>query len=297
MTKRMQRPPKEWVRVPAKAWPSLCLFFAMGLLWIAGVAAGVSGKAPLAVVVVAITLADYVAFTLMHEASHGLFGRRQRLLNQVAGEVCATMLMCRFNGFRQVHLRHHRHACDPEQDPDTWAGEGPWWQLPLRWATSDLHYWMVYDRSIKLPTMERRVSRVTLVLWLGALGAALATGHGLDVLLLYVLPARIALFVSTYFFDFLPHQRPHGVPTQVAPHQSAVVVRAGALLDALLLGHTLHLVHHLHPSVPWYRLRRVYRHQRAGLLAAGSREVSVFSLPRPFEEDGASTPCMAESPG
>jgi beta-carotene hydroxylase len=290
MSLRMPRPPKELLRVPDRAWPTLMLFAVASALFAVGTVGGSTGLISLWVAIVAIAFADYAAFTVAHEASHGLLGRKRRILNQVVGEICSIMLICRFNGFRQVHLRHHRHANDPELDPDRWAGMGPRWQLPFRWATADLHYWAVYDRKVRLPRMEVRVALLSLATLLSAVGILLVMGFWKEILLLYILPARIALFVSTYFFDYLPHQRPHGLPRSVAPHQAAVVVRGGSLIDAILLGHSLHLVHHLNPSVPWYRLRRVYGHQRDALLAAGAREVTVFSRPRPFDHEPAVRP-------
>jgi len=70
----------------------------------------------------------------------------------------------------------------------------------------------------------------------------------------------------------------------VEPCRSSVVVRGGPILDLLLLGHTMHLVHHLFPTVPWYRLGRVYATVRSTILARGGREVMPGSLPRPYRE-------------
>ncbi len=278
------------------AWPTVILLVAMCTLWFASAAAGVSGKAAVWVAILGASVADYAAFTLMHEASHGLVGRKRRVLNQVAGELCSTFLMCRFNGFRQVHLRHHRHAGNPEKDPDNFAGGGPFWLLPLRWATADLNYWFEFDDKARIPKLERRLSDLTWYPLLALLAVALYLGFWKELLLFWVLPARIALVVSTYFFDYLPHQRPHTVDRRVNPFQTSANLRGGPVLDVLLMGHTLHLVHHLHPAVPFYRLRALYRRIRPDLLARGAREVWPFTSPRPYTEEPAPTPVLpAES--
>ncbi len=93
----------------------------------------------------------------------------------------------------------------------------------------------MYERGQRRPRLETRIARVGLVLWLAGLAAAIGAGLLPELLLYYLLPARIALLVSTYFFDYLPHQRPFGRPAREAPHQSAVVLRGGVVIDALLL--------------------------------------------------------------
>ncbi len=276
-------PPPALLAIPSVVWPTVALSLASFVGFALAAWAGTTGLVPVAVAVAVAALADWAAFTLMHEATHGLVGRRHPLLNQLVGEVAATMLMCRFNGFRQLHLRHHRHANDGAKDPDDWAGRGPSWLLPLRWATSDLHYWFEFDRTLGESRIARRVSNASLVVALFALIGLGASGFWLELLLFWVLPARIALFASTYFFDYLPHQRPYGRTQAEEPCRTSAVLRGGPLMDWILLGHTMHLVHHLFPTAPWYRLRAVYRTVRPAIKARGGREVFILSRPRPYE--------------
>ncbi len=267
--------------IPSVAWPTVALVLASYGGYAVAVTAGGTGLVAPAVAVAGAALCGWFAFTLMHEASHGLLGRRRPVLNQVVGEIAATMLMCRFNGFRQLHLRHHRYVNEP-RDPDEWSGRGPAWLHLYRLATSDLHYWFCYDASVRLPRHARRVSNVSLGLVVALLGGLLLAGFGWELLLYWVLPARIALVLSTYFFDYLPHQRPYGVPVSEEPCQASAVVRGGPVVDALLLGHTMHLVHHLFPTVPWYRLSALYGEVRDQIVARGGREVWPWELPRPY---------------
>jgi len=273
--------------IPRIAWPTVALLAGLSALATLGVVGGLAGFVPVVAAVAAIAVADYAAFTVMHEASHGLVGRDRPLLNQLVGEACALLLWCRFNGFRQVHLVHHTHTGDPQRDPDTYAGGGPRWLLPLRWATADLNYWREFDTSAPMTRIERVTSDVTLGMLVLGVVFAVAQGWGLELLVYWVLPARLALFVSTYFFDYLPHQRPHTVSRRDNPAQCSAVLRGGPALDALLLGHTLHLVHHLYPCVPFYRLRAVYTPRRARLLQRGTREVWPFTRPRPYDSQPA----------
>lgn len=261
--------------------PAALILVALLTLWPALFWAGADHILPAWMVSPCLAVLDYAAFTLLHEASHGLVSRGGRWINQLAGEVAATTLMCRFNGFRQVHLRHHLHTNDPERDPDLWSGRGPAWAAPLFWATSDLHYWVAYDRSEPQRPLARRASAWSLTVLLLAVAVLLLTGNGMALLWFWIVPARIALFISTWLFDWLPHQRPFGRPRAENPLQATVNLAVPGWLEPLLLGHAFHLVHHLHPGIPFHRLRKRWEADRTPLLKAGAREVPLFSLPTP----------------
>lgn len=47
-----------------------------------------------------------------------------------------------------------------------------------------------------------------------------------------------------------------------------VVIEDTGPLAFLFLNNNLHIVHHMHPGVPWYALPRLYRARRAEFLAA-----------------------------
>jgi fatty acid desaturase len=69
-----------------------------------------------------------------------------------------------------------------------------------------------------------------------------------------MLPARLALFTLAATFSWLPH----------APHHStdsyrATSVRSSPWLTWLLLGQNFHLVHHIDPGKPFYRLANIWK--------------------------------------
>ena len=272
------------------AWPSLTLLAVALVLFAAGAGGGAIGAVPLPAALALVMIAEYLAFTVMHEAAHGLIGRRRRVLNQIVGELSATLFAAQFTGFRQVHGKHHRYACDPERDPHGFSGRGRWWQLPFRLLAIDVFFKRHYDPNAPLPRREAHISNVSLVVVWSAIGLALYSGFWAELLFLWLVPAKLVQAVNFIAFDYLPHQRPYGVPESVDARETTVAVSGGRLLEALMLGHASHLVHHFFPTVPWYRLDRSYRLTRAEWLASGFREVPLFRWPRPAAAVGPAVP-------
>ena len=267
-------------KVPHVAWPTLILVASVVVLWCAALMGSLTGALAPSVAAVFSVVAAHAAFTGLHDASHFALGK-QSWLSILAGEVCAAILLANFQMFRQVHLRHHRHTNDPVQDPDAWLGMGPRWLFPIRWAFVDLHYLHEFDRkSLRITNWERCAS------WLGALVAVavglIATGHWWRLFFLWVLPARLSLLCATYYADFVPHRRPRAIPKKRHPVHHTANLR-GRWLGLLLLGHNLHLIHHLYPAVPFYYCGRIWRARRSELLARGALEVTLFSLGRGTE--------------
>lgn len=273
---RAQEHMRTLLRAPKIAWGTVALVAALGALWSFALASALLGWLPLAGSTLVATLATYAAFTGMHEAAHLSLGRDRRL-SMLAGELCATVLLVRFQAFRQVHLRHHRFTNEPHKDPDRWTGIGPRWQRPFRWATTDLNYYREFNaRELRIPMWQDALSWGSLIALVAALVGLFVSGHGWAFVWAWLVPARIALFLSAYVADYVPHMRPHGPPKSDHRYRHTAVIR-GRGLGVLLLGHDLHLVHHLYPAVPFYRCARIWRVQRAHLLAEGAREVSLFS--------------------
>jgi fatty acid desaturase len=255
---------------PALSWPALLLAAAAWGVWGGGAWLGVTGRAPAAVAVGVGALGAYLAFTPLHEAAHRAVAPRRRALNDWLGRLCAPLLLAPFAVFRHEHLQHHRHTNSPAQDPDAWSGRGPALLLPLRWATQDLHYYWRFPRALPLLTRgERAETAAAMALMLGAAGALLALGQGRALLLAWVLPARLAILVLAFAFDYLPH-RPHRVTAAEDRYRATRVVDS-PLLGVLLLSQNYHLVHHLYPAVPFHRYGRVWRAQEAQLRARGAK--------------------------
>lgn len=260
---------------PKVAWPTLALAAASLGAWAACWWGAWASSWPAWAVVLVGTLAAYVSFTPLHEATHGALCLHRRPVNALVGRLAALPLMAPFLAFRFFHLEHHRHTNDPHLDADYWSGRGPGWARPLRWMTQDLHYYARYLRGIRTRPLAESLETVpTMVLLIGGAIALAAAGYGREVLLCWVLPSRLAIGVLAFSFDYLPH-RPHTVLAAVDRYRTTRIIE-GPLLDALLLGQNLHLLHHLYPGLPFYRYRAMWTELRPDLLRRG---VEVVTLP------------------
>lgn len=255
--------------VPRLAWPTVALVGSVLCAAVAGAALRAQGHALAGALCV--YLAGWGAFTVLHEASHGNVGHA-RWVNALAGELAAAVLLCRFLAFRQIHQRHHRYTNDPARDPDRFSGDGPRWQRALRLATTDLHYYFEYDRrALRASRQESALSTASAALLACALVALVAGGHGWALLLGWALPIRASMFTAALIVDYLPHMRP-GAPSRAASTLGHTAQIAPSWwFDALTLCHSHHLLHHLWPRVPFYRLPRAWRRHGAALRAQGAR--------------------------
>jgi fatty acid desaturase len=244
---------KDLLAAPRVAWPTIALLAVALAAWLAGV---VLVERAWWLGAVLATVGAYIAFTPMHEAAHRSLAARWRWVNELAGRLATVPLFGPFLAVRDVHLEHHKHTNDPVADPDHWSGRGPAWLLPLRWLTQDLHYYVVHLRRDR-PLRERVEVVGTLLLFVGLAVALSLAGHGLTVVLGWLVPARIAIGLLAFAFDYLPH-RPHAI-TAKQDRYAATGLYDGRLAYVASLGQSLHRVHHLYPGVPFYRYPHVYR--------------------------------------
>jgi ring-1,2-phenylacetyl-CoA epoxidase subunit PaaE len=248
--------------VPLVALPTLLLFVTAWLLWTASALLALGGVWPWPVSSIVSGVAAFGLYTVAHESIHGTasrvwwvncwFGR----LSLPAVEPWIGYLPSRF-----VHIQHHRFTGrDDGSDPHVYAHRAPRWQLPLRWLTLDLHHLAWYAR--RAHTRPRRES-FEFVLTLSVVVAVVvlaATSRNLAPLLtLWLLPTRVAMLLVGWSFNYLPH----GGLCSASPgdHFKLTRNRVGAerVLTPLTLYQNYHLVHHLHPVVPFYRYIRVWR--------------------------------------
>jgi fatty acid desaturase len=270
------------------AWPTLVLAAVAGSLHVGMCIAALGGHLPVAVALALNSWAAFAAFTVMHDASHRAVAEA-RWLNELVGRVAGLLLLAPFPALRYLHLEHHKHTNDPERDPDFWSASGPRWLLPLRWLSQDLHYYALYFRVLrKRRRHEAAEVVVTLVGLYATVAALVASGHGLEALLLWLLPARLAVGMLAFAFDYLPH-RPHQVRSR-DDRFAATSILVDGWLTPLFLCQNYHLVHHLYPAVPFYRYTAVWREQRHELLAQGARVERIASRLRAPWQGAVDTP-------
>jgi ring-1,2-phenylacetyl-CoA epoxidase subunit PaaE len=102
------------------------------------------------------------------------------------------------------------------------------------------------------------------------------TGHLWTLAVLYLIPERVAMFVLAWWFDWLPH---HDLEdTQQENRYRATRNRVGSewILTPLLLSQNYHLVHHLHPSIPFHRYVAAWRRNEEAYLERDAAIGTVF---------------------
>lgn len=217
---------------------------------------------------VANTLALHFAGTVIHDACHGV-AHRNRITNAVLGHGSALMLGFAFPVFTRVHLQHHAAVNDPENDPDHYVSTGgPLWLIAPRFFSHEVFF---FRRQLwrKFELLEWFLSRVYLVT---LIVCACKFGFIHYVLNFWFVPALIVGTTLGFFFDYFPHR-----PFHERNRWRNARVYANPVLNVLILGQNYHLIHHLWPSIPWYKCEPAY-HAVKPLLEAKNchQKIGIF---------------------
>ncbi len=266
---------------PSVAWPTLLLFVVALALWLTGLHGALTGWLPPAAAIALQTVAAFMHFTVLHDGVHRSFMRGHPLLNDliatISGASLGPVVTCA--AFRHVHFSHHRNTNDPVKDPDWWSGTGPAWRMPLQWATVDLMYAVVLLREwAQISTKERvQIIVITGGLFVGY-GLSWVFGFGWEATLYWLLPSRIAITWLAFAFNYLPHH-PHNVPQSHNPYAATNVRRGGEpVMKWLFLYQNYHVIHHLFPSVPFYRYLKIWNARREEFTRLGTPVVPMLKL-------------------
>lgn len=285
---------KTLMKKPAVAWPTIILLVVSFVIFSVATIAHIEGALPLSWAILFNTIAAYMSFTPAHEASHGSVSAN-RTLNDWVGRL-ATVLQSPvpfFRAFRYIHMQHHRFTNDKTKDPDLYVGSGPGWLLPLKWTTLDINYLYRYLNPsvfMKRPKSERREMLLALLFAAVVLTVISANGWLNYYLLLFLIPGRITAIFLAITFDFLPHY-PHQAQAKDQPFQ-CTSNRVGMewLLTPVLLFQNYHLVHHLYPTVPFYRYLKIWYARKHYHQSQNPATTNAFSLSLRAESELISRP-------
>jgi fatty acid desaturase len=251
-------------------WPTLIVMVLTYGVWAFGTTLW-DDLAILSLLLTAIAIAQFSS--LQHEVLHGHPFADKRLNEALVFP--ALMLIMPYGRFRDLHLQHHFDPSltdpfdDPEsnyQAPDVWAGlsrparalyqfnntlfgrmaVGPAISL---WALvkGDWRAWRQGDRGVARSWALNALGAVPVVWWLISVGTMPAWAYLVAVYFGYSL-----LKIRTY----LEHR------AHVTSRARTVVVEDRGPLSVLFLNNNFHVVHHMHPTTPWYRLPAVYASRR-----------------------------------
>ncbi len=249
--------------------------WALTLFWLAAVAPN------LAILVAAVLVALHASLT--HEVLHG-HPFRSQTLNEAL--VFLSLNLCiPYNRFRDLHLSHHRDSnlTDPYDDPETnyldpkvWSAMPKWKRMlfsmnntllgrivlgPLigqvQFSRDEWRGALNGDRAIWL-AWALHLPGIFVVLWLVSV-SAMPVWH-------YLIAAYIGLGLLK-IRTFLEHRAHEKVRART------VIIEDNGPLAFLFLNNNLHVVHHMNPNAPWYRLPALYRAGKERYLASNQSYV------------------------
>jgi fatty acid desaturase len=253
---------------PVVEWPTVVLLVATYGIWAAATTLVAGWSLPLGILLTAVAIAQFSS--LQHEVLHG-HPFRSQAVNEALVFPALTMFVP-YLRFRDMHLAHHHDPVltDPYDDPESnYHDPAVWARLPallrsLLKANNTLLGRMVLGPAVGTFLLcrgdlaaVRAGDRAVLRAWgMHAAGLALVLGWlvltgGMPVLA-YAAAAYIA-FGILKIRTFLEHR------AHEAARARTVIIEDRGPLALLFLNNNLHVVHHMHPSVPWYRLPAMYR--------------------------------------
>lgn len=256
-------------------WPTILLLLATYAFWALGTTSLATVALPLAIVMTAVAVAQFAS--LQHEALHG-HPFRNRLLNE-ALVFPALALLVPYQRFRDTHLAHHHDPSltdpydDPESnylDPAVWAGLPTALRQILRFNNT-LAGRMLIGPLVSTAVMVRhdlaairRGDRAVRLAWMWHVpGVAMVLAWLLTVGQMPLWAWLLATYLGHSLLkirSFLEH-RAHD-----QARARTVVIEDRGPLALLYLNNNFHVVHHMHPQEPWYRLPALYRANRTHYL-------------------------------
>ncbi|CAN7331479.1 fatty acid desaturase [Pseudoduganella sp. LjRoot289] len=251
--------------LPLWPLPTLCLL--LGCFAAFGLSAYgmVEGWMPIPLGIIINGLAIYGAFTPLHDGTHRAVSRN-RFINDVISTASGQLLLpgCEVAIYRILHLAHHKTTGEHHEDPDepaTRSLSGFWlYGIFLEF------YWVHWYLKRFSQWSAAQNARVFLGSCLMASWYAIwiASPWALECLLIWWIPQRIGAVLILYAFAYIQH--PPGVEQRAYPIRATGILRPNKWLGPLMLGQNAHLIHHLYPQIPWYRLEAGWRATEAQLL-------------------------------
>lgn len=200
--------PDPGIRLPQVAVPTALVWLGSLLLWVAATAVVLSDASRwwLVLTIPVHAFVTFAMFTVLHESIHHAAGRLG-WVNQWLGRLSMPFVAAwsTYPLFKYIHIEHHRNTNDTSTDPDAWTEGGPTWQLPLRWLVMDLWYFVFYlPRITRRPRNEVLGVAANTAVVVAVAATLIGTGHGWELVAIYLIPQRLGIGVLAWWFDWLP---------------------------------------------------------------------------------------------
>lgn len=278
--------------VAAKYWGGIqyrivVTFLIFAVCWVGVIVLGINGVLPLWQGLVLNAIFASTFYMPMHEAAHkNIWGKtsRGRWVEEAVGVLSSIPTGINFSSHRASHMRHHAYTNDPKRDPDHFT-DGRLRELPVKFYGMTMLYAflpffaLVPPLRILLPKSFKAIlndrsggkaeGKAQVRFWLLStivLVVCFSTGHGMEALLLWWIPARLQMCWLMFIFAWYPHH-PANETTRYR-HTRVAVFRGSGLL---IRGHDHHAMHHLFPRVPHYKLKKLWKELASDMVTRGVR--------------------------
>lgn len=257
-------------------WPYPVVAIACLAVWIALWPLAIAGVLPLWLGCAIVSVFVAGGYVVAHEAMHSNLGKEgtpQRFWNELTGTIAMIPMMLPFSMVKEMHLLHHLHTNHSDKDPDAiHAAPNVVMALVQSWLNRQpgkggtAARWRRHCAELGTPAAKRAVIQSMLyqLVIMGFFFAMAWRGYAIEVALLWWLPRHIGLSYIHAVLSWAPHH-PHGGTgrydsTRIFRHRLGYV---------LSMGIEYHLIHHLHPHIPFHATRAAYREMKPILEARG----------------------------
>ena len=268
---------------PLVAWPTVIIFgLCISLIFTTSHLAIIDELSlSFATIINGITI--YFLFSAVHDSAHFAISR-VHWFNNLFGHVGMLFFgpLAPLDLARWIHNQHHRHTNEPHLDPDFYAHKIDIF-TPVRWCFFDYYYTSFFLKqagSVRRKFLPRLILQLTFII--SVIAASIYAQSFLELLFLWILPTRVSSFLFVLVFSYLPH-----VPFLATAAQNKYQASSNRegfewLFTPLMTFQNYHLVHHLYPRAPFYRMKRLWNLNLDEHLSNGPLIMRNFSLiPQP----------------
>ncbi len=248
----------------AVEWPTLALILACYAAWI-----GALWVLPFALFIPIVAIIIALHASLQHEVIHGHPFSLQWLNDALIWP--PLTLVVPYARFKATHLAHHTDATltDPYEDPETnFLDPAVWDRLPraiqtlLIWnntlagrfvvgpAIGTIMFFISEWRMRDVAVVRGWALHIPALIFTLAIVSASPTPIGAYFIAAYL---AMSLLKLRTFLEHKAHERASG---------RSVIIEDRGPFAFLFLNNNLHVVHHMHPKVPWYDLPALYQSRK-----------------------------------
>ncbi len=249
---------------PLIAWPTiiqmLVSFAAIGYSWYSVI----NDTLPLWAGSIINIIAYYFLFSPIHDSLHHAISSNKKINDFVMAVTFIPVSFMMGGGpwARLFHMQHHRHAGKAELDPDlkiSSKGTNAMW-LWFIWGSQYRPYYKKFKDT--LPAIKegpyaktRLVISLIFFVWL-------LYNFFWEAIFLWIVPTYVGIsWMTAFVFSYLPHhihKRKEGEDPLGDYQATCNIIGFEWLLSPIMQYQNYHMVHHLYPTVPFYRMVKIW---------------------------------------